>query len=99
MDHRASIVQRSLASLRPMNRRFLWLGLAVAACGSEPEDSLEGGETETGGDERMYEPEVGVKTIDVGGIELAYFESGSGPLVVLLHGFPDTPHTWDDLRP
>jgi pimeloyl-ACP methyl ester carboxylesterase len=40
-----------------------------------------------------------VKTIDVGGIELAYFESGSGPLVVLLHGFPDTPHTWDDLRP
>src|ERR1700741_2532916 len=23
----------------------------------------------------------------------------SGPLVLMLHGFPDTAHTWDDLRP
>lgn len=24
----------------------------------------------------------------------AYFEHGQGPLVILLHGFPDTPHAW-----
>src|SRR5262249_42790209 len=29
----------------------------------------------------------------------AYLEQGDGPLVLLLHGFPDTPHTWDDVRP
>src|SRR6516165_6681406 len=29
------------------------------------------------------------------GLRFAYLEGGSGPLVVLLHGWPDTPHTWD----
>jgi pimeloyl-ACP methyl ester carboxylesterase len=33
------------------------------------------------------------------GLRFAYLEEGSGPLVVLLHGFPDTAHTWDDVRP
>jgi pimeloyl-ACP methyl ester carboxylesterase len=35
------------------------------------------------------------------GIPFAYLEAGpaDGPLVVCLHGFPDTPHTWDDLMP
>src|SRR5262249_44833733 len=27
------------------------------------------------------------------------FEEGRGPLVLLLHGFPDTAHTWDAVRP
>lgn len=27
-----------------------------------------------------------------------YEDSGEGPLVVLLHGFPDTPSSWDDAR-
>jgi pimeloyl-ACP methyl ester carboxylesterase len=40
-----------------------------------------------------------VRTIDANGLRFAYLEEGSGPLVLLLHGFPDTPHTWDDLRP
>jgi pimeloyl-ACP methyl ester carboxylesterase len=31
----------------------------------------------------------------VNGIELAYLESGSGPLVVLLHGFPDNAWSWE----
>jgi pimeloyl-ACP methyl ester carboxylesterase len=32
-------------------------------------------------------------------LQFAYFEEGTGPLVLLLHGFPDTPHTWDAVRP
>lgn len=24
---------------------------------------------------------------------------GEGPLVLLLHGFPDTPYTWDRVQP
>jgi pimeloyl-ACP methyl ester carboxylesterase len=34
----------------------------------------------------------------VNGIELAYLESGSGPLVVLLHGFPDNAWSWEYQR-
>jgi pimeloyl-ACP methyl ester carboxylesterase len=33
------------------------------------------------------------------GVDFAYFEEGSGPLVLLVHGFPDTAHTWDAVRP
>ncbi len=39
------------------------------------------------------------KTITANGLEFAYLEQGEGPLVLLLHGFPDTAHTWDDVRP
>ncbi|HEY3994599.1 MAG TPA: alpha/beta hydrolase [Mycobacterium sp.] len=37
--------------------------------------------------------------IEANGLRFAYLEQGSGPLVLMLHGFPDTAHTWDDLRP
>jgi pimeloyl-ACP methyl ester carboxylesterase len=40
-----------------------------------------------------------MKRIAVNGVELAYLEEGEGPLVLLLHGFPDTAHTWDEVRP
>lgn len=43
----------------------------------------------------MNEP----KTVIANGINLAYFEVGEGPLVLCLHGFPDSPHTWDKLSP
>lgn len=33
------------------------------------------------------------------GLRFAYFEDGSGPRVLMLHGFPDAAHTWDYLRP
>jgi pimeloyl-ACP methyl ester carboxylesterase len=33
------------------------------------------------------------------GVRFAYLEEGAGPLVLLVHGFPDTPHTWDEVRP
>jgi pimeloyl-ACP methyl ester carboxylesterase len=37
--------------------------------------------------------------VDANGLRFAYLEEGTGPLVLMLHGFPDTAHTWDDLRP
>jgi pimeloyl-ACP methyl ester carboxylesterase len=40
-----------------------------------------------------------VQYVDANGLKFAYLEDGSGPLVLMLHGFPDTAHTWDDLRP
>ncbi len=33
-----------------------------------------------------------------GGQRFRYVDSGAGPLVVLLHGFPDLPSGWDSLR-
>jgi pimeloyl-ACP methyl ester carboxylesterase len=44
---------------------------------------------------------VSTKFIQANGLRFAYLEEGpaKGPLVLLIHGFPDTPHTWDDVRP
>src|SRR5213078_1539062 len=36
-----------------------------------------------------------IRTVEANGLRFAYLEQGSGPLVLLLHGFPDTAHTWD----
>ncbi len=44
-------------------------------------------------------PPDAIRTIEANGLRFAYLEEGQGPLALLLHGFPDTPHTWDDLRP
>jgi pimeloyl-ACP methyl ester carboxylesterase len=33
--------------------------------------------------------------VDANGLRFAYLEQGKGPLVLLVHGFPDTAHTWD----
>jgi pimeloyl-ACP methyl ester carboxylesterase len=40
-----------------------------------------------------------IKTIEANGLSFAYLQQGQGPLVLLLHGFPDTAHTWDAVRP
>src|SRR6516225_8606510 len=40
-----------------------------------------------------------INFVEANGLKFAYLEDGSGPLVLLLHGFPATAHTWDDLRP
>ena len=37
--------------------------------------------------------------IRANGIEFAYLEEGEGPLVLLLHGFPDTAHSWSHQMP
>ncbi|HMR76002.1 MAG TPA: alpha/beta hydrolase [Polyangiaceae bacterium] len=48
---------------------------------------------------RSYVPETGIESVQANGIRHAFFTEGSGPLVLMLHGFPDTPHTWDAIRP
>lgn len=35
-----------------------------------------------------------IQTIRANGLEFAYYEAGQGPLVLLLHGFPDTALCW-----
>ncbi len=42
-------------------------------------------------------PDDGYRTIDANGLRFAYLEAGGGPLVLCLHGFPDTPHTFESL--
>ncbi len=37
--------------------------------------------------------------VEANGVRFAYLAEGSGPLVLLLHGFPDTARTWDFVRP
>jgi pimeloyl-ACP methyl ester carboxylesterase len=37
--------------------------------------------------------------VDANGLRFAYLEEGRGPLVLLVHGFPDTARTWDHVRP
>src|ERR1700760_775300 len=39
-----------------------------------------------------------IQFVDANGLKFAYLEEGTGPLVLMLHGFPDTAHTWDHLR-
>ena len=40
-----------------------------------------------------------MKRLRANGLEFAYIEEGEGPLVVLLHGFPDTARTWSHQMP
>jgi len=40
-----------------------------------------------------------VDFVDANGLRFAYLSEGSGPLVLLLHGFPDTAYSWDRVMP
>src|SRR4051794_15549993 len=44
-------------------------------------------------------PGSGYRTVVANGIRFACLEAGTGPLVLCLHGFPDTAHTFDDVLP
>jgi pimeloyl-ACP methyl ester carboxylesterase len=37
--------------------------------------------------------------VDANGVRFAYLEQGRGPLVLMLHGFPDTAQTWEHAMP
>ncbi|MFT5684071.1 MAG: pimeloyl-ACP methyl ester carboxylesterase [Myxococcota bacterium] len=49
---------------------------------------------------RDYQAETGVAFVEVGEGRIGYLADGnpSAPLVILMHGFPDSPHTWDSTR-
>jgi pimeloyl-ACP methyl ester carboxylesterase len=36
--------------------------------------------------------------VEANGLRFGYLEAGSGPLVLLIHGFPDTAYAWDSTR-
>lgn len=40
-----------------------------------------------------------LQSLTANGMRFAYLEAGRGPLVLLVHGFPDTPHTFRDVMP
>lgn len=40
-----------------------------------------------------------IHTIRANGMQFGYFEAGEGPLVILLHGFPDTALCWREVMP
>lgn len=40
-----------------------------------------------------------IHTVQANGIRFAYLEEGSGPLVLLLHGYPDNAHSWEHQIP
>ena len=42
----------------------------------------------------MHTRTMTMNTINANGLTFAYLEEGHGPLVLMLHGFPDTAHTW-----
>jgi pimeloyl-ACP methyl ester carboxylesterase len=37
----------------------------------------------------------GPRFVEANGVRFGYLEAGTGPLVLLVHGFPDTAYTWD----
>lgn len=45
----------------------------------------------------MTEPTL--RSIEANGLTFSYLELGTGPLVLCIHGFPDTAHTWSHLMP
>jgi pimeloyl-ACP methyl ester carboxylesterase len=47
----------------------------------------------------MSQTTTEIRTATANGIRFAYLEEGKGPLVLMFHGFPDTAHTWDHVRP
>jgi len=42
---------------------------------------------------------VDLAFVDANNLRFAYLEAGRGPLVLLMHGFPDTAYTWDRALP
>ena len=48
---------------------------------------------------RTHTPESDVEYVQANGLRFATLQEGDGPLVLLVHGFPDTAHTWDHVRP
>ena len=50
-------------------------------------------------EESVRMTQTAMKHISANGLDFAYLEEGTGPLVLLLHGFPDTARTWSHQMP
>lgn len=40
-----------------------------------------------------------IRFVTANGVRFGYLEAGKGPLVLLVHGFPDSAHSWDRVLP
>lgn len=47
----------------------------------------------------MSRSDAPLRFVEANGLRFAYLQWGEGPLVLALHGFPDTPHSWDVIGP
>ncbi|MGB1015903.1 MAG: alpha/beta fold hydrolase [Nannocystaceae bacterium] len=49
---------------------------------------------------RTYKADTEVAFVEANGLRFAYLAAGdpADPLILLMHGFPDTPHAWDGMR-
>ena len=47
----------------------------------------------------MAAPEPASREVSANGVEFGVLETGSGPLALCLHGFPDSAHSWRHLLP
>ncbi len=47
----------------------------------------------------MSQTDITTGSVSLGGLQFSYREAGTGPLVLCLHGFPDTAHSFDELLP
>lgn len=45
------------------------------------------------------DPRITEGSVEANGVDFHYLEAGEGPLALLLHGFPDSAHTWRHLLP
>ena len=64
---------------------LLLAGLAVAACAAPPSD--------------MGQPGPKLRMIEANGVRLRIAEMGSGPLVILVHGWPESWYSWRHQMP
>ena len=47
----------------------------------------------------MAQPKIKIDCVSANNTDFSYLECGSGKMALLLHGFPDTAHTWRHLMP
>jgi pimeloyl-ACP methyl ester carboxylesterase len=81
--------------MRWLRRLFILLiVLAIGAAGSWFWMGLELGEQPT----QALTPASDVKFVEANGVRFAYLEEGAGPLVLLLHGYPETARSWSTVQ-
>jgi pimeloyl-ACP methyl ester carboxylesterase len=73
-------------------RRILQAALVLATLGASTVEP-HAGQSQAGG------PAIAVRIADVGGLSLQYLTAGTGPAIVLLHGYAETSRMWRPLIP